>query len=523
MATIFVRRRPDSVMEWCCEDVNDWLSQLGLEKYCKRLQNLYVTGPVLLEMDEQLLDDLQITSAKDRVLLLAECSFLCRKELALVTASDDVTPLHPDIPTIRVTFEDDANDEVDGMFTERCFESVSLPVDNSDEYDYEDAQDGDESEPERADEVASRATLMVTMLSEENAKLRKQLDDTKRELAQQLNQIQALKQSQNTHKEPSQSESTTQQLDQSEKFGNQVEEIHNLTKQLKQAKLELDQANKIKDDYEKLNSKTKSLEDKIIYLDATKRQLTKEKDELKSRVDHLEDSIGDFETEKAKLFTENEELRLANLEIQDVYRERGKLEAEIKTAMEAEIRQLSKENKTLRGKLSKNTENGQNGMRDHPYVNTLAKRDSQSSGSTSSELSDTSSRTPSTESTSNSNNLTLIDEIYRANKRCAELENTIRLMQAELFMSERNVNDRLLTEGGGTEDGPCAPEWPSYCFFREGDARDKDLSQDYLEIVPSNGLPTDSDEDIWSGNKPRRRKNTTLEEHGNVMLHFWDV
>lgn len=39
METIFVRRRPDSVMEWTVEDVADWLKQFQLDKYCKRFQS----------------------------------------------------------------------------------------------------------------------------------------------------------------------------------------------------------------------------------------------------------------------------------------------------------------------------------------------------------------------------------------------------------------------------------------------------------------------------------------------------
>jgi phage host-nuclease inhibitor protein Gam len=48
MATIFIRRRPDSVMEWAIEDVLDWLKELELERFCKRFQSKIIALKIVL-------------------------------------------------------------------------------------------------------------------------------------------------------------------------------------------------------------------------------------------------------------------------------------------------------------------------------------------------------------------------------------------------------------------------------------------------------------------------------------------
>ncbi|KAK3737394.1 hypothetical protein QZH41_019945, partial [Actinostola sp. cb2023] len=121
MATIFIRRRPDSVMEWAIEDVVDWLKELKLDQYCKRFQSHLVSGPIILQMDDVLLDDLNITLSKERQLLLNQSRTLCLQELELVNQALEYKQNTADnsslanVPSINITCEyidDSLSDEV---------------------------------------------------------------------------------------------------------------------------------------------------------------------------------------------------------------------------------------------------------------------------------------------------------------------------------------------------------------------------------------------------------------------------
>nr|XP_058961366.1 angiomotin-like protein 1 [Pocillopora verrucosa] len=203
-------------MDWNADEVAHWLKEIGLPKYAKRFKGYLVNGAVLLQMDDNLLDDLEITNVKDREILLKESSKLASIKIKPAPNGRDYTKRTKTLWTPRITvsnFDDneseqrfivvyDGDERRDGngcrtneeLLNQRVInfkhrdEEESVGDDGSDgNFSYKDSDkrygfDIPDKDPDRpvdstptASAVATRATQMVELLSRDNVALREKL------------------------------------------------------------------------------------------------------------------------------------------------------------------------------------------------------------------------------------------------------------------------------------------------------------------------------------------------------------
>ncbi|XP_031555712.1 uncharacterized protein LOC116292510 isoform X2 [Actinia tenebrosa] len=385
-----------------------------------------ITGPILLQMDDLLLDDLQINSIAERQVLLAESRRLCLHELELVDRALEYKQKLEEIPKSKR----DGNTIKDIKGISSHPDQLEKAFVENDMSTYRTTDENVKRNPAaaclgKADEVATRATLMVTILSQENSSLREQLQkSSKKDLC--INKLQ---------KEISQLKSENYHL---------RSKAHALEMENKNV---LDELREISEKYEKI----RNCKDII--------------DKLKQENIFLQDKFQAFKC------------------------------------------------KTIERELMRSFCHG-------------IKNDN-SCSLQNSHVEDCHSDCKQEE-----NDLHLINKVYTANKRCAELEDTIRRLYAELLLTEHGKkyleSPNACIDKAEEEQAPSEPEWPSLIGrLPTKDAILEKSDEQGLGIVnrlTTQGLPTDSDEDIWRIQSIN--SNSSLKGFGgsdDLVFHKWNV
>jgi len=111
-----------------------------------------------------------------------------------------------------------------------------------------------------------------------------------------------------------------------------------------------------------------------------------------------------------------------------------------------------------------------------------------------------------------------IEELYVANRRCADLEAIIKSLHSQL--SEKSARLRILENNNDGDDEPKEPEWPlDPAFCRTDFAHMKDLARDsYAESFDS-GMSLTNTIDM----KHTEPEFKTMDEPDQVSVHFWSV
>ena len=93
----------ETVLKWRADNVAEWLKAVGLEKYLTKFKRNMITGAILVQLDELLLDDLNITNINDRDILL--------QSVAAFNVEDCTKPGLLDESSLITSFADDGKHE----------------------------------------------------------------------------------------------------------------------------------------------------------------------------------------------------------------------------------------------------------------------------------------------------------------------------------------------------------------------------------------------------------------------------
>ena len=93
----------ETVLKWKADKVAEWLKAIGLEKYLTKFKRNMITGAILVQLDELLLDDLNITNINDRDILL--------QSVAAFNVEDCTKPGLLTESSLITSFADDDNHE----------------------------------------------------------------------------------------------------------------------------------------------------------------------------------------------------------------------------------------------------------------------------------------------------------------------------------------------------------------------------------------------------------------------------
>ncbi|KAL9965695.1 hypothetical protein ACROYT_G029533 [Oculina patagonica] len=600
-------------MDWNVEEVVHWLKEIGLSKYAKRFKGYLVNGAVLVQMDETLLDDLEVTDPNDRKILLGETAKLnsaqSDESQALSTMKETQSTVQSapvlDTPLITVSNFDDGengprlvvvcdNDDDDILNNNRRIsneELINQRIINLAYRDGEDSTTDDNSERDFsfkdsdeeqgfdiyddtavestpvASAVATRATQMVELLSRDNVALREKLES----VYLKMNNMQMLEcelESMRTAYEELQMsfrkreslEYSTRTRMESE-MSKLQESNRNLQAELDTCKDEVEQGKK---SLEKFKSDLQLKNEVIRQLIAQSNGFASTRDELEDTLKQQRKQIEELERDKdhlnSSLVQSGERISFLQQELKQQLHTNH-----VNTTRKAHGAHVTESNSANQDTCSTTEEK----MPHHRHSNSADEGIAELDGPISvpillellrekddriQVLGENISRLEQTllqEGTSRNlairavsvpkeariaaleksiqerekiiaecrvENLKSVEELYVANRRCADLEAIIKSLHSQL--AEKTTRLRLLQSNNDGEDEPNEPEWPlDPAFCRTDFAQMKDLARDsYAESLDS-GMSLTNALDVRHTDPEYK----TIDEPDQLSIHYWSV
>lgn len=590
-------------MDWTNQDVVRWLNEIGLSKYNNKFQGYSMNGAILMQMDEFLLDDLEVTEVNDRQILLSEVAKLSslKTEVPQTTLHgkyDSLSHVNSQLqassqtPVVTVgdfdhEDEDDeqkldpiSDDEDFGNNQEtdwdeefqRNYSIINLSYNGNDngserELRFTDSDENhnfgicDKGNPEEA-VVASRATKMVELLSRDNVALKEKLENMYLKIDNLQVAESEFESMCNAYHELQVSCRERESLEWSarKKMERELEELLKSNKELQDEIL--DCKNQVQEDKKSLDKHRSDLQLKNNVI----QQLISQNNSFVSTRDDLENTINQQRRQIEELLKDKEQLYSQLVQSQE---RTAYLQKELQTRQASPQRKAqgkekgtvkkgtgwATEEKTTNHKHTNSTDEGiaeLDGPTNVPILFEMLKEKDETilmledklfrleqtlqQEGTSRNLAIRAASMPKEARIAaleksiqesekiiaeyRGQNLKSIEELYVANRRCADLEAIIKSLHVQL--AEKSARIRILQNNVADDDSdePKEPEWPLDPGFSRTDfAHMRDLARDsYAESLDSGmSLATTTDTRLT---EPEFK---TTDESDQVSVHFWSV